>query len=258
MKRRQLILTSAATLALPLGVRAAKPCPPPQIALSGGGSASTSCGATQSARTYSTTFSTTENPVSESGAWVRRTTSYFHNARTTGGNLVGASNASSESAGLYDDCYSHLSDTWPADQEVVVTVYKGAATGGEIEIHLRATDSANSMSVYECLFNIGGGVAIVRWNGPPGDITYLALGGSSGLTDPSGFNDGDKARARIVGQTISFWYARAASPTSWVSIGSVTDNSSGKLTSGSPGVGFFSRSPSSLDYGIKDFSATAL
>jgi len=255
MKRRNLVVATAAMVALPGRIWAARPCPPPQVSLSGGSSVATSCGNSAPATSYSTTFSATENPVSEGGAWVRNTTTYFHNARTTGGNLVGAANAGPDGSGLYDDCYSHLTGAWSPNQEVVVTVYKGQATGGEIEIHLRASDTASSMSVYECLFNVGGGVAIVRWNGTPGNITYLAV---SGLNDPSGFEDGDRARARIVGQTIDFWYARKAAPNNWLSIGSVTDNSAGRLTSGNPGVGFFTRSPASLDYGIKDFSAVAL
>jgi len=255
MKRRDLILASAGIL-VPALARSAQPCPPPQVNVSGGGSASTTCATTPTTRTFNTSFNATENPISESGAWVRLTTTYWHNVRTVGGNAVPSANASSDRS-VFDDCYARLTGTWGPDQELVATVYKGAASEGEVELCMRVTDTTSSVRLYECGFNVNGLTFIARWNGAPADYTMLAES-PNGLINTGGLWTGDRVRARISGQTISMWYARAASPTSWILIGSVADSSSQRLISGSPGIGFFARSPLSLDYGYQDLGVTQL
>jgi hypothetical protein len=171
--------------------------------------------------------------------------------RTTGGNAVPAANVGTH----YDDCYAHITgfENSP-NQQVDVTIYKGSASAGETEILLRVTDTPTTVSCYECLFNVGGGIAIVRWNGPVDDFTYL---NTSPVFDPvnsATIVDGDKLRATIVGSTINFYFISHSTGTPVLMI-SATDS---QLTTGNPGIGFFQRSPGSLDYGFADFSATGL
>ena len=200
-----------------------------------------------SATGYTTSFDTSETPLSEGGAWVRRATAWKAVAARSG-HVGPSANVGSH----FDDCYAHVSG-FGADQQVEATIYKGAATGGEVELLLRVTDTATTVSCYECLFNVGGGVEIVRWNGPLDDFTYIG----NVLSTPSDARDGDKLRARIVGQSIEFFYIPGGTGTPQL-IATATDTSAQRLTSGDPGIAFFQRSPGSLDYGFKDFSATAL
>jgi hypothetical protein len=258
MKRRDLILASAGFAGglIPGFARAAKPCPPPQVSAQGGTTASTTCVMGTPASSYTTDFSRVETPISEGGAWVRLTTSYWHDVKTSGGNAMATANASADRS-RFDDSYARLSGSWGPNQQLEATIYKGSALSGEVELNLRCSDTVSTVNLYECTFNIGGQAAIARWNGTAGNFTILADTGS-GLQDPGGLEDGDKVRARIVGQTITMWFARRASPTNWVLVGSITDNSSQRITTGSPGIGFFARSPLSLDYGFKDLVATTL
>ena len=63
--RHKLFLMQA--LGLPAASEAfGKPCPPPQISVSGGNSATTSCAVAPGAN-YPTNFPATENPLSEGG-----------------------------------------------------------------------------------------------------------------------------------------------------------------------------------------------
>lgn len=219
---------------------------------------------------YQTSFDLTETKVSEGARWIRSTPeggasvhSGWHDVSTTGGNAVPRFNAGPGDPN-YDDCYAYLSGTWYLDMESESTIYNAAASSPrEVELLFRCNDTSTTVSTYECLFAIGGGAAIVRWNGAPGDFTYLIVDGDPGFTGPSGgLSDGDRIRARCSGTagtvTLQMWYARAATPTTWVSIGSVTDTSPSRLLTGSPGVGFFNRTGLPLNYGIKDFKTRAV
>ncbi len=212
-------------------------------------------------QTYTTLFPATENPINESGNWTRTTptgANAWHDVRTTGGNAVPSANAGS-SAPDFDDSYALLVGSYPADMAAEATIYVGSGASGALECELlfRGTQTSTTIACYECLFAIGGGVAIVRWNGPADGFDELKTD-ATGLTDTGGLSDGDRVKAQITGQTISMWYSRAATPTTWVSIGSYTDNSASKLTTGNPGIGFFARSPLSIDFGFKDYTATSL
>lgn len=220
-----------------------------------------------SAQTFTTTFSATENPISESSAWIKQTPdpgvgahNGWHNVRTTGGNAVATFNAGitagGPGSGDYDDSYAYLNSLWSGSQEAEAVVYKGLG-GTEVELLLRCSDTTTTVQTYEITYNLGGQCAIVRWNGPQDDFTIL-IDSSTGLTDQGTMSDGDLVRARIVGQLITIYYAPVSNPSSWVTLGSYTDNAANKIISGAPGIGFFARTPLSLDYGFKSFTARAL
>jgi type II secretion system protein G len=262
----------AGTTMLPRRGRAAIPPPLPQFGVAGGTSAPTSCGSISPpspARPYSTTFSLTENPIREGGNWVKQTPnippgvhSGWHSIKTSGVNAAATANAGSETGGPgsgdYDDAYAYLSGTWAANQECEATIYRGSGTPREVELLLRCSDSTTQVRTYECGFTVEDGWCFfARWNGAQDDFTIL-VDSASGLRTAESigpFRNGDRVRARNVGQTLTAWYARAATPTVWVQIGTYMDNSADKLTSGAPGIGFFSREGNSLHYGFSDFVA---
>src|SRR5262245_41302768 len=201
MKRRDLIIASASAL-LPAFARGATPCPPPQISVSGGGSATTTCGSPSPGGSYSTTFAGTENPLSEGGAWVngKSTGLAWNNIQSSGGR-AGATHIM-VSAPPYDDCMAHINPAFrafAANQYAQGTVYRapGYTTGHEVELLVRCSITANVARGYEVYWSTNGGLYIVRWNGPINNFTVLA-GYGAGLA-----NAGDVMRVEAAGSLIT-------------------------------------------------------
>jgi hypothetical protein len=246
MKRRDFILASAgvAGAMIPGLSRAAQPCPPPQISLSGGTTATTSCTIT-TGRSYSTSFDLAESSISEGGAWSHLAAGW-KSIRTTGGRAHATAYTDS-----YDDAYAILSG-FPPNVQSEATIYKNGP-GYETELLLRMAHTSSSVRGYECLFNVnGGGVAIVRWNGPRGDFTFLRLsvyGGSPVAVT------GDKIRARIVGSLIRLWHIPVKTGVP-VLLAEATDST---FADGQPGIAFYAHSPVVLtDYGFSDYSVISV
>jgi hypothetical protein len=175
---------------------------------------------------FSTSFTTSENPISEGGAWAHNTANPWQKVQTTGANAIAAAYTE-----LFDDAYAFLAN-WSGDNyEVIATVYWPGGGAGELELLLRLSDSATQVKAYECLYNVGGSWQIVRWNGPLGDYTVIHQGG----TVPGGGSDGNQIRATIVGSTITMYW-RASPTNSWTTLGSVIDS---VLSSGKPGIAIY-------------------
>jgi len=246
MKRRDFVLASAGMAgAMVPGVGwAAQPCPPPQVSVSGGTSATTSC-ATSVGRSYSTSFDLTENPISEAGAWSSIATAWTR-IRTTGGRAHPTVYTDS-----YDDAYAILSG-FPANVQAEATIFKNGP-GYEVELLFRMAHTSNSVRGYECLFNVnGGGVAIVRWNGPRGNFTDLPLSVYAG--SPVAVT-GDKIRARMVGSQIQLWHI----PVSTGIPALIAQANDSTFTDGQPGIAFYAHAPVVLtDYGFSDYSAISI
>jgi len=217
------------------------------------------------ASSFSTTFSGTETPISEGGAWVKLTPeggaadhNGWHGVVTSGGNAMPRYNAGA-AAPDYDDCYAYLAGTWPTDLRAEATVYRGTGIK-EVELLFRFADQNSPANArgYECLFDIGAGTSeLNRWNGAPDGWENLAA------DSPGTWADGDRVAATCTGTNpvvITRYYSRAATPTTWVQIGSpYSDSTAGRFTDGAPGIGFFARSgESSLDYGFKDYSVVPI
>lgn len=186
---------------------------------------------------YETTFSTAENPISEGGRW-SSTDALRTRIQVSGGVAHGT-----QVGGSYDDSYALLTTTalpagvssWPADIEMVSTIFKGTTAGfQEIEHLHRATETTSSAQYYE--------INLAR------DGQYLefieALGGSDGLEDFRIFASFDTAGAvangwrlktRVKGSTLSAWVDRMDG-VGWVLIGTQTDTA---RSSGRPGIGTF-------------------
>ncbi len=220
-------------------------------------------GAEAIARTYTTEFPLTENPISEGGNWINGGTVGldWSNVETTLGLAYGLESGTVD----YTDATALITGAWGPDQIVQATVYKGTTYDGdspEVELRLRSSLSAHVCNGYEITHSAGPGdsgyLIIVRWNGPVGNFSYLtvtcAFGGWNGqaCTDATyNVNNGDVVEATISGSTISVYKNGTLE-------GTAKDTT---FTTGSPGMGFnygscspCQGSPSS--YGFTSYSAT--
>jgi hypothetical protein len=198
------------------------------------------------ARTYTTSFPLTENPISEGTNWVngKATGLDWADVRTTPGLASGTESGTSG----YDDSTALLTGSWGPDQTVQATVRSvnpqtNDTIWEEVEIRLRSSISAHANTGYEVLFELPPHdfCQVVRWNGPLGDWTSLGYSGS-------GVHHGDVVKATIVGNVITAYV-------NGVSQGQVTDST---YASGSPGMGFYLQGTTGVnsDYGFTSFAAT--
>src|SRR6267154_4875469 len=136
-------------------------------------------------RTYSTTFSLTEGPISEGSSWIngKAVGIDWSDIRTTAGLAFGAESGNNG----YDDSTALLTGTWGPDQSAegnVHSVNQNDNIFEEVELRLRSSLSAHSATGYEinfrCSKTANAYVQIVRWNGPLGRFNYVAtIQGSS-------------------------------------------------------------------------------
>lgn len=204
---------------------------------------------------YSTTFPATENPISESGVW------------TTGNNSGSSATIGPQSSsGL---CYAQAADgvdyiaTVPGrftttKHYTQATINRKAGYTApdtqEIELLVGFTLGSGVTAGYELDFWFGGTtLEPVRWNAV-GDYDFTAVTTVSGAW-PGSLADGDVVKA--------VFDSSSGSPVITVYLNGVsqivlTDTTAGKITSGSPGLGFFVRTGAGLDltgYCAKGFSA---
>ncbi len=202
--------------------------------------------AASAAPTYSTSFDSTESPISERGAWTHVGLDWTL-VDSAGGLAFGTQTGN----GGYDDSYAHLSG-FPPNHTASAVIFRSPALDGvcgthEVEIHLRWSDAAHDAHGYECNLAFDGSYAqIVRWNGPFGDFTYLGSGSVAG-----GVHTGDTLACTIVGAKITLAVNGAQ-------IATATDGN--PFAAGNPGMGFWRGAPCGTtgDYGFTSYSATAL
>lgn len=228
----------------------------------------------QAGRTYTTNFPATENPISEGGNWRngQREGIDWKDIRTVPGLAFGTQGGTPPP---YDDSTAVLNGTWGPDQTVeakVKTVNQNGSINQEVEIRLRTTINARSLSGYEVLYKVthdGNQYhQIVRWHGPIGTSTcnwncaFSLVPGSRDMRAGDGFPgvyDGDTIGASIVGNRITTWITHNGVKRVLQDIYDTSGPGGGAyFTSGSPGMGFWLRGPASTlaDYGLTSFSAT--
>lgn len=201
------------------------------------------------ARTYSTDFSLTENPISEGGNWINGKTAGLDwaNVSTTQGVAIGLQSGSVK----YDDATALLTGAWGPDQTVTATVYtvnQNSDIFEEVELRLRSSLSAHRSTGYEVLFSCRNDakayVQIVRWNGPLGSFTHLNGTGGAGV----GISNGDVVKATIIGNVITAYINN-------VQVLQATDTT---YSTGSPGMGFYLEGATGLNgnFGFTSFSAS--
>jgi hypothetical protein len=209
-------------------------------------------GAESVARTYTTNFPRTENPISEGGNWIngKLVGLDWNNVSTTPGLAIGHQPGNVH----YTDGTALLKGSWGSNQTVQANVYVGATYSEdfpEVELRLRSSLSAHSCTGYEIAFKAhkdsSSYMTIARWNGPVGSFTVLTqLRGSQ-----YGVANGDVVKATIIGNVITAYI-------NGIQKARVIDAT---YTSGSPGIGFnyycsgFCRG-SRTAYGFTSFSAT--
>jgi hypothetical protein len=207
------------------------------------------------ARTYQTYFPATENPLSEGGQWITGQTTGvdFTNVAVNANGAYGLQTGTAGIPQRYADSTAVLGGTWGAAQSAYGVVRAINASGGgsiseEVEIRLRTTITAHSITGYECNYSTrtGNGYAqIIRWNGALGDFTALDSRTISPVVT------GDVVKCTISGSTIST-YVNGTLIFSFVDA---------TFATGAPGLGFYFQtdgtdSPLTTDYGFSQFLAT--
>jgi hypothetical protein len=197
-------------------------------------------------RVYSTDFPLVENPISENENWLNGFSAgvVWHDVVTAAGVATGT-----PSPEAWSDPTAVLTGEWAPDQEVEAVVHSVKPTETyyqEVEIRLRSRISPHEIAGYEILFRClktsSAYMAIVRWNGPLGDFTYLSIkrGAQYGVAH------GDVVKASIVGSEIKVYINE-------VLVDSVAE---GTFKTGNPGMGFnFGCGPTYGDFGFSEFTA---
>jgi hypothetical protein len=186
------------------------------------------------ARSYSTTFTTPENPISQGNRWYNGADDGIDwcNVQTGAGYAWGVGPCPAK----YADPTAILKGAWGPNQTVEATARIAKTSDSyyqEIELRLRTTVRAHSITGYEINFGVSHSyLEIVRWNGPVADFTYLG----SSCKFPSvcgrvtGFiiRDGDVAKATISDSTINVYVNGILRATA-------TDSA---FLDGNPGIGY--------------------
>jgi hypothetical protein len=156
-------------------------------------------------------------------------------------------------ANQYDDSTAVLTGNWPANQsaQAVISIpkqdhFQPGNLFEEVELRLRTTISANSITGYEINASVlpdDPYVQVVAWLGPYGQFQMIDARAVA-------IHNGDLLKATIVGSVITVWVNSTQ-------VMQVTDNT---FQSGSPGIGFFLQNFTGLntDYGFSSFSASGL
>ncbi|HWP06254.1 MAG TPA: hypothetical protein VNN72_10950 [Polyangiaceae bacterium] len=214
-----------------------------------GGDAGSNAGA-PSVVSYSTSFDTSESPLSERGAWHHDGVDWTI-VQTTAGVAYGTQGLGVPRSGPegYNDSYAYLAG-FPADQTASAEIAMGTIDTScthEVEILLRWFDSEHVARGYECNLAFDGSYAqIVRWNGPVGDYTYLGEG-----SVPGGVKAGDTISASVVGSHITLSVNGTVRATA--------DDAT--FADGNPGIGFWRGSSGCgayADFGFVSFDASAI
>lgn len=192
---------------------------------------------------YSTTFGATEFPISENGRW-HRSPNAFTSVRTASGHAYGTNGP----ANTYDDSYALLSG-FGANYTAEATIYRSASLSQgithEVELLMRASDNSQNALGYECLFNYGGGAALMRWDGGVGDYYELPAQGSYGYGRQ--LQTGDKVKCTASGSTLRSYINGTLMLTA-------TDT---RYPAGQPGISFFTRpGGNSANFAFDDYTVT--
>lgn len=211
---------------------------------------------------FSTNFPTTENPLSQGGAFASGAqASPRTNAQSlfSGGQGRAFGTMVSTSGGTdYEDSCAILTAPFSANQFAQATIWNvGAVPGLEVELLLRGTISAGFVQCYEVDFVIeqGGFINITDWKGDPHNLDILASTFGSGFIT---YNDGDVVYADIVGTLIT---VKINGVTMLTCDTSTFPGSNYPITVGSPGISFWNQTgdaANSPNFAFKNFAAGGL
>ena len=194
---------------------------------------------------YSTSFSGTENPISESGNWINGLVVGldWQDVQKTPGLAFG--DAATPSG--YSDPTAIVAGAWGPNHYVETVIYNNISGGdvGEFEIRLRTTITAHSITGYELLWDSSGTFQLVRWNGPVEDFTLLSGTLHSAFGSPV---TGDVFKGDVGSDNQIRIYKNG--------VLKYTGDADSTYTTGSPGIGFFRRSGAMSDFGFSSFLAS--
>jgi hypothetical protein len=211
------------------------------------------------ARTYSTDFAGTENPLSESGNWTNGSAANpasWGDIRKTPNFAYGVNMPAS-----FGDPTAIVNGTWGSVQSASATLKINTAPSSDIyeaEIRLRSTLTTNSNSGYEAYCSIVTTVDycyIARWNGPVGAYCNLDAFVALHLVD------GDVLAADVSGTnpvTIHLYVNGVLKLTATDTGADCSPGGpGGPFTSGSPGIGFYINTNTNWNYmGFTHFEAS--
>lgn len=202
-------------------------------------------------KSYSTNFPLTENPLSEGGIWIAGGISPPRTNPQTASNHAYGTMTTFDGTN-FPDSIAVLAATYHPNQSVSGTVWNsGAVDGTEIELVLRGLISPASNTGYEVdIVHIGPLVNLVSWNGPANNFTVL-----TSSTTNIDLSDGAVWFASIIGTVITVT-CNGNSVLSWDTSGDAF-----KISSGSPGLGFWNQTTSSVNsplFGWKHWQAAEL
>lgn len=133
-------------------------------------------------RTYTTSCSGTENPISEGGNWTSGSAAGWADIRKTPGICFGTQPGNSGAPQKFADSTAVVNGSWARPQTCQATVHivgsapSGAGVSAELECRVLTTIGASTITGYEILFSCvvaNPYVQIVRWNGALADFTLL-------------------------------------------------------------------------------------
>jgi hypothetical protein len=205
---------------------------------------------------YTTTFSRTENPISEGGKWLNGRTDGLDwtDVSTTPGFAFGTEIGGNRSdPQKYDDSTALLKGSWGPNQTVQATVRsvnpnQDGKVWEEVELRLRSSISPHDCTGYEVMFRCTkipqAYCNIARWEGPLGKFTMLKETRGSEY----GVKDGDVVKASMIGKILSVYI-------NGVRMIQLSDN---KFASGNPGVGYYLEGATGVigDFGFSSLMAT--
>jgi hypothetical protein len=168
-------------------------------------------------------------------------------------------------ASNYDDGVVLFPGVWGDNVRITFQIYRGpnatAAISQEVEALFCGCAGPYWWSMYEALVSVHGSslyADLARWNGPQNQFDQLQH-----VTNPTApiIADGDWFKVEKIGAVVTSYYARAATPTTWVQLCSVTLTSSPPVnpygptvyTRGLVGLGIWQRGGSAsnlLEFGI--------
>lgn len=206
-----------------------------------------------------TSFPATENPLSQSGAWLNGATNgtSWNNCQTMAGGLATGTGISAGPP--YSDNTCVLNQTWGWQQSAQATIVinngSDAATQQEVELRLNTTITAGNITGYEFDCNIRTSQSyciIVKWNGLVNNFCYISGGSTcqSPTTNAYTPHNGDVITANNDGA------GNLTLKINGTLISSVTDTS---YQAGSPGMGFWQEGGTTslfADFGLTNFSAS--
>lgn len=206
------------------------------------------------ARTYTTSFPLTEDPISEGGQWLngKKDALDWSDIRTTPrfafGTEIGGDRPELQK---YDDSTALLTGSWGPDQTAQATVRRINKDDDhvyqEVELRLRSALSPHNATGYEVMFRCSKSPKaycnIARWDGILG--AWMMLKQTEG--SQYGVADGDVVKASIVGQVI----------TAYINGVQVAQTRDYLFTSGNPGMGFYLEKATGVngDCGFSTFTA---